>query len=53
MRRNIRGASLGFLTTSVKTLELTNEEFDKLAANAFVIPQGKHRRHEQGAGLFV
>jgi hypothetical protein len=39
MRRNI-ASQFGISNDLVKTLELTNEEFDKLAANAFVIPQG-------------
>jgi len=39
MRRNIAG-QFGISNDLVKTLELTNDEFDRLAANAFVIPQG-------------
>lgn len=39
MRRNI-ASQFGISNDLVKTLELTNEEFDKLAANAFVIPAG-------------
>jgi len=37
MRRNIAG-QFGISNDLVKTLELTNEEFDKMAAKAFVIP---------------
>lgn len=39
MRRNIAG-QFGISNDLVKTLELTNDEFDRMAANAFVIPQG-------------
>ena len=37
MRRNIAG-QFGISNDLVKTLELTNEQFDEMAANAFVIP---------------
>lgn len=39
MRRNIAG-QFGISNDLVKTLELTNEQFDEMAKNAFVIPQG-------------
>jgi len=39
MRRNIAG-QFGISDDLVKTLELTNEQFDEMAKNAFVIPQG-------------
>lgn len=38
MRRNI-AAQFGISNDLVATLELTNEQFDEMAANAFVIPQ--------------
>lgn len=38
MRRNIAG-QFGISNDLVKTLELTNEQFDEMARNAFVIPQ--------------
>ena len=39
MRRNIAG-QFGISNDLVATLELTNEQFEEMAANAFVIPQG-------------
>jgi hypothetical protein len=39
MRRNI-AAQFGISNDLVATLELTNKQFDEMAANAFVIPQG-------------